>query len=65
MFYKNFHLEGFVDEEYKIIDLVKSDLVHNETIILEKEEVTIPRCEESYRRYFDNSNKIILKRTKN
>lgn len=57
-----FRLEGFIHGE-SIIDLVSSDLKKGLIIPLNREDICIPRKEEDYKRYFDNSNKIIEDRT--
>lgn len=57
-----FRLEGFIYDE-SIIDLVSSDLDKGLIIPLKREEVYIPSQKEEYKRYFNNSNKIIKDRT--
>ncbi|WP_425474554.1 DUF6994 family protein [Streptococcus constellatus] len=57
-----FRLEGFIYDE-SIIDLVSSDLEKGLIIPLKREEIYIPSQKEEYKRYFNNSNKIIKDRT--
>lgn len=57
-----FSLEGFIYDEC-IIDLVKSDLEKGLIIPLKREEIYIPSEKDEYKRYFNNSNKIIKDRT--
>ncbi|WP_308683593.1 DUF6994 family protein [Stomatobaculum longum] len=57
-----FGLEGFIYDE-SIIDLVSSDLEKGLIIPLKREDIYIPSQKEEYRRYFNNSNKIIKDRT--
>lgn len=57
-----FWLEDFIYNE-SIIDLVSSDLEKGLIIPLKREEICIPSQKEEYKRYFNNSNKIIKDRT--
>ncbi len=57
-----FMLESFLHNG-SIIDLLSSDLEKEEIELLESEEISIPKDKEEYRRYFNNSNKIIKDRT--
>lgn len=57
-----FGLEGFINDE-SIIDLVSSDLKKGSIIPLKREDIYIPNQKEEYKRYFNNSNKIIKDRT--
>ncbi len=52
--------------DFKIIDLVKSDLEKASIKYLEKEDgnMNIPQEKESYLHYVRNSNRVILERTK-
>lgn len=59
-----FKLEGFIYEQNKIIDLIKSDLENNQVVFLDKEDIRIASTEEEYIRYMKNLNIIILERTK-
>ena len=58
-----FRLEVFIHGEF-IIDLVSSNLEEGLIIPLNREDINIPIEKEGYKRYFDNSNKIIEDRTK-
>ena len=57
-----FGLEGFIYDEF-IIDLVSSDLEKGLIIPLKSEDIYIPSQKEEYKRYFNNSNKIVEDRT--
>lgn len=57
-----FRLEGFIYNK-SIIDLVSSDLKKGLIIPLNREDICIPNEKEKYKRYFNNSNKIIDDRT--
>lgn len=59
-----FKLEGFIYEQNKIIDLIKSDLENNQVVFLDKEDILIASTEDEYIRYMKNLNIIILERTK-
>lgn len=63
-FVEFFKLEGFIYEQNKIIDLIKSDLENNQVVFLDKEDISIASTEEEYIRYMKNLNIIILERTK-
>lgn len=63
-FVEFFKLEGFIYEQNKIIDLIKSDLENNQVVFLDKEDILIASTEEEYIRYMKNLNIIILDRTK-
>ena len=63
-FVEFFNLEGFIYEQNKIIDLIKSDLENNQVVFLDKEDILIASTEEEYIRYMKNLNIIILERTK-
>lgn len=63
-FVEFFKLEGFIYEQNKIIDLIKSDLENNQVVFLDKEDILIASTEEEYIRYMKNLNIIILERTK-
>ncbi|OOR84970.1 DUF6994 family protein [Streptococcus pseudopneumoniae] len=63
-FVEFFKLEGFIYEQNKIIDLIKSDLENNQVVFLDKEDIRIASTEEEYIRYMKNLNIIILERTK-
>lgn len=58
-----FVLEDFLSEDGKIIDLVKSDLKDGKVVCLEEEDRDVPKERPGYKRYFENSNKIIEVRT--
>lgn len=62
-FVEFFKLEGFIDKENKIIDLIKSDLEKNKRVHLYKEDISIPKREEEYIRYMKNLEIIIQERT--
>ncbi|HFR5337128.1 TPA: hypothetical protein ACHW1H_000965 [Streptococcus agalactiae] len=63
-FIEFFKLEGFICEQNKIIDLIKSDLENNQVVFLDKEDILIASTEEEYIRYMKNLNIIILERSK-
>lgn len=63
-FVEFFKLEGFIYEQNKIIDLIKSDLENNQVVFLDKEDILIASTEDEYIRYMKNLNIIILERTK-
>lgn len=58
-----FHLEGFLFEDDKIIDLIDSDLDQGIRTELKTEKIDIPKDKDGYKRYFRNSNQIVRNRT--
>lgn len=58
-----FHLEDFLFEDDKIIDLIDSDLDQGIRTELKTEKIDIPKDKEGYKRYFRNSNQIVRNRT--
>ena len=63
-FVEFFKLEGFIYEQNKIIDLIKSDLKNNQVAFLDKEDILRPKTKEEYIRYMENLENTILERTK-
>ena len=62
-FIEFFKLEGFINEQNKIIDLINSDLEKNKVVPLDKEYVSIAKTKKDYIKYMKILNIIISKRT--
>ena len=58
-----FHLEDFLFEDDKIIDLIDSDLDQGIRTELQTKKIDIPKDKDGYKRYFRNSNQIVRNRT--
>ena len=62
-FIEFFKLEGFINEQNEIIDLIKSNLEKNIPHPLNREDTSIAETKEAYTKYMENLNIIIRKRT--
>jgi len=59
-----FKLEMFLTPDGEVLDLVNSDLVQGKAVVLTTEQISIPQEHDEYRRFVENSNLLIKKRTK-